>query len=133
MRINNNTQEALATTQLSTALARIASTPCTMDLKRGVLEGSVFQSLAFHLRLFWKLKRYHKLNDLVSRAGLHILKTDENRLTQLLHTAQEGGIGQPHLSDLIHMRKLVARLDEPGTDVECAGWESFLHHPIWRE
>ena len=116
---DNDTQERLATTQLSTALARMSSMPCTMDLKRGVLEGSVFQSLAFHLRFApWNLDRYHKLDDLVSRALRRILKVDDHWPTELLYLAkEEGGIGLLRLSDLIHMRKLelIARFDQPDT------------------
>ena len=119
MSMDNDTQERLATTQLSTALARMSSMPCTMDLKRGVLEGSVFQSLAFHLRFApWDSDRYHKLDDLVSRAWRRILKVDDHWPTELLYLAkEEGGIGLLRLSDLIHMRKLalVARFDQPDT------------------
>ena len=76
--------------------------PCTMDLKRGVLEGSVFQSLAFHLRFApWTLDCYHKLDELVGRAWCRILI--ENWPMELLYTAkEEGGIGLLWLSDLIH-------------------------------
>ena len=90
-----------------------------MDLKRGVLEGSVFQSLAFHLRFApWDWDRYHKLDTLVSRAWRRILKVDEHWPTELLYLAkEEGSIGLMRLSDLTHMRKLalVARFDQPDT------------------
>ena len=55
--LHNLTQEMLATEQLSLVVDRLATMPCTMDLKRAVLEGSVFRSLVFHLKFApWTLR-----------------------------------------------------------------------------
>ena len=76
MSMDNDSQVALAITQLSTALARMS---CTIEHKRGVLEGSVLHSLTLHLHFApWMLDHYHKLDDAVSRALRRILKVDEH-------------------------------------------------------
>ena len=50
MSLHNMTQEMLAMEQLGLAVGRLGTMPCTMDLKKAVPEGSVFQSLVFHLK-----------------------------------------------------------------------------------
>ena len=53
----------LATEQLSLAVGRLSTMPCTMDLKKAVLEGSVFQSLVLHLKFApWSLERFRALD-----------------------------------------------------------------------
>ena len=138
MSVDNDTQERLAITQLSMVLARSSSMPCTMDLKRGVLEWSVFQSLAFHLRFApWTLDCYHKLDELMSRAWHRILIVGENWPTETSVHAQGGGRHRA-LTALIHSRKLalVARipagLSRQDTDVKDP-WEkseSLIHHTL---
>ena len=74
MSVGSDTQKRMADEQLTAALNRIVTMPCTIDLKRGVLEGSVFQSLAFHLRFGpWSLKRFRELDVLVNKALRRIL------------------------------------------------------------
>ena len=59
MSLHNMTHEMLAMEQLSLAVGCLGTMPCTMDLKKAVLEGSVFQSLVFHLKFApWTLARF---------------------------------------------------------------------------
>lgn len=95
MSVDNDTQRRLAEEQLTAALTRIVTMPCTMGLKRGVLEGSVLQKLAFHLRFApLSLYRFKELDVLVNKALRHILGVDAHWPTELLYLAmEEGGMG----------------------------------------
>ena len=130
MSLHNVTQEMLATEQLSLAVARLATMPCTMDLKKAVLEGSVFQSLVFHLKFApWTLDRFHKLDRIVSKALRRILQLDAHYPAELLYLGLgEGGMGCVRLSDLVHTRKLslIARCDRIGS--EARGLMSSMLH-----
>ena len=128
--LHNVTQEMLATEQLSLAVGRLTTMPCTMDLKKAVLEGSVFQSLVFHLKFApWSLERFRALDRIVSKALRRILQLDAHYPAALLYmTLSEGGMGCVRLSDLVHTRKLslIARCDKIGS--EARGLMSSLLH-----
>ena len=133
MSVDNDTQKRMAEEQLTAALTRMVTMSCTMDLKRGVLEGSVFQLLVFHLRFApWSLNRFKELDVLVNKALRRILGVDAHWPTELLYLAkEEGGMGLIRLSNLVHERKLalVARLDEEGTEGRAL-MTSLLHRNL---
>lgn len=88
----------------------------TMDLKKAVLEGSVFQSLVFHLKFApWTVERFHKLD---SKTLRKMLKLDAHYPAALLYMGlSEEGMGCVRLPDLMHTRKLspIARCDKIGS------------------
>ena len=120
MSLHNIMQEMLATEQLSLAVERLTTMPCTMGLKKAVLEGSVFQSLVFHLKFApWSLERFRALDRIVSKAFRKMLQLDAHYPAALLYMAlSEGGMGCVRLSDLVHTRKLslIARCDKIGSE-----------------
>ena len=136
MSLHNATQEMLATEQLSLAVGRLTTMPCTMDLKKVVLEGSIFQSLVFHLKFAsWSLERFHKLDRIVSKDLRRMLQLDAHSVCRVGYLAEllylglgEGGMGCVRLSDLVHTRKLslITRCDKIGS--EARGLMSSLLH-----
>ena len=80
----------LATEQLGIAVGRLTSIPCTMNLKKAVLEGLVFQSLAFRQMKFppWSLERFEKLDEVVSKVICHKLDAQYSEALPYMATSE---------------------------------------------
>ena len=78
MSLHNITQDMMTTEQLGIVVGRTISMPCTINLKKAVLEGLVFQSLVFRQKkfAFWLLEHFEKLDEVLSKIICRMHKLD---------------------------------------------------------